>query len=65
MQAKHALKYVKQRQAAERLGIPYSTFRHAVARGDIAFYTLGNQKFFKVEEIDSAMQPHRTASTAE
>jgi excisionase family DNA binding protein len=58
-------KFVKHKQAAEHLGVSYHVFRHAVAKGLIPFYKLGTAKLFKLEEVETALQAHRVATTQE
>lgn len=52
--------YLTQKQAAPRIGVHPSTLSRLCARGEgPPFYKIGNQKLFKVEDLEEWLEEQR------
>ncbi len=57
--------FIQIREAAEWLGVPFSSLRQYVSRGLLPSYKLGRHRLFRKRELLEAMRQATKASLAE
>jgi excisionase family DNA binding protein len=57
--------FIEIREAAEWLGVPFSSLRQYVSRGLLPSYKLGRHRLFRKREVLEAMRQATTASLDE